>query len=126
MAEGPLFGGNLTLLSHLCGTALMPPLEGAVLLLEEVGEAPYRIDRKLTHLAQAGVFARVSGVLVGDLVGCDDARQDAASVVRERLGRLGLPVLTGAPVGHGARNRALPIGAPVRLDADAGTLSLCG
>ncbi len=123
-ATGPLVGGNLSLLSHLCGTEHLPPLDGAVLLLEDVGEAPYRIDRKLTHLAQAGVFDRVAGVLLGDFVDCDDARTSALAVIADRLGASPVPVAAGAPVGHGRRNRALPLGVRIRLDADAGRLEL--
>jgi muramoyltetrapeptide carboxypeptidase len=128
-ASGPLVGGNLEVFSRLVGTPLLPALDGAVLFFEEVGERPYRIDRLLCHLELAGAFARVAGVVVGDLVGCEepaDSRIDsptARAVVRERLGRLAVPVALGAPVGHGERNRALPVGVRVELDATAGTLT---
>jgi muramoyltetrapeptide carboxypeptidase len=98
------------------------------LFLEEVGERPYRIDRLLTHLELAGVFAAVAGVVVGDLVACEEPAQSrvsspsAIAVVRERLARLSIPVALGAHIGHGARNRALPYGVRARLDARAGTL----
>jgi muramoyltetrapeptide carboxypeptidase len=123
-AGGTLFGGNLTVLSHLCGTPLMPDLEGRILLLEDVNEAPYRIDRMLTQLRLAGLLQRAAGVVVGDCVpGGDPAAGQAVEVVlRDRLGDLGLPVVLGAPVGHGSRNLALPLGVPARLDADRGTL----
>jgi len=127
-ACGPLLGGNLEVFSRLIGTALLPDLDGAILFLEEVGERPYRIDRLLTHLELAGVFAHVAGVVVGDLVACaepSDSRVSSPSaieVVRERLGRLGIPVALGAQVGHGERNLALPYGVRVTLDAQAGTL----
>ena len=127
-AGGALVGGNLEVFSRLLGTPLLPDLDGAILLLEEVGERPYRIDRLLTHLELAGVFASVAGVVVGDLVSCEEpagsrvASPSAIAVVRERLGRLGIPVALGAHVGHGTRNRALPFGVRVSLDAQAGTL----
>jgi len=127
-ARGRLVGGNLTLLSHLAGTRHLPDLQGVVLLLEEVNEAPYRIDRALTQLALAGALEQAAGVLVGRLEGCDapqgvpPAPVRAADVIAERLGGLGVPVVAGAPVGHGGRNRALPLGLEVELDADAGTL----
>ena len=126
-AEGRLVGGNLEVLTRLCGTPWAVGLEGAVLLLEEVGERPYRIDRQLTHLALAGAFAGLAGVVVGELSGCvekDGSGPDAEAVIAERLARLGVPVVAGAPVGHGARNRALPLGARVQLDAGAGSLLL--
>jgi muramoyltetrapeptide carboxypeptidase len=127
-ASGPLLGGNLEVFSHLLGTPLLPDLDGAILFFEDVGERPYRIDRLLTHLELAGVFARVAGVVVGDLVACDEppgsrvSSPPAIEVVRERLGRFGIPVALGARVGHGERNRALPYGVEVSLDAQAGTL----
>jgi muramoyltetrapeptide carboxypeptidase len=127
-ARGRLVGGNLTLLAHLAGTRFLPDLHGAVLLLEEVKEAPYRVDRGLTQLALAGVLEQVAGIVVGSLEGCDAPQGvppksvRAADVVAERLSGLGVPVATGAPVGHGDRNRALPLGLEAELDADAGTL----
>lgn len=127
-ASGPLLGGNLEVFSRLLGTPLLPDLDGAILFFEDVGERPYRIDRLLTHLELAGVFARVAGVVVGDLVACDEppgsrvSSPPAIEVVRERLGRFGIPVALGARVGHGERNRALPYGVEVSLDAQAGTL----
>jgi muramoyltetrapeptide carboxypeptidase len=127
-ATGPLLGGNLEVFSRLLGTPLLPDLAGAILFLEEVGERPYRIDRLLTHLELAGVFAAVAGVVVGDLVACEEpaesrvASPTALAVVRERLGRLKIPVVLGAQFGHGERNRSLPYGACASLDAKAGTL----
>ncbi len=127
-AVGPLLGGNLEVFSRLLGTTYLPDLDGAILFLEEVGERPYRVDRLLTHLQLAGVFDRVAAVIFGNLVGCEEppesriASPSAASVVEERLARLGIPVALGAPVGHGARNRALPYGVRAQLDAQAGTL----
>lgn len=127
VARGPLVGGNLEVLSRLVGTDTLPSLRGAILFLEEVGERPYRLDRTLTHLALAGALAGVAGVLVGDLVKCDEpdgSGPGPTEVVAERLATLGVPVCLGMPAGHGARNRALPLGAPAVLDADAGTLEL--
>jgi muramoyltetrapeptide carboxypeptidase len=127
-ATGPLVGGNLEVFSRLLGTPLVPDLDGAILFLEEVGERPYRIDRLLTYLELAGVFAAVSGVVVGQLVACEEPAQSrvaspvASAVVRERLGRLRIPVVMGAEVGHGGRNQSLPYGVRVSLDAQAGTL----
>ncbi len=127
-AQGPLLGGNLEVFSRLLGTPFLPDLDGAILFFEEVGERPYRIDRLLTHLELAGVFAVVAGVVVGDLVACEEPPSSrvpspsAIAVVRERLGRLSIPVALGARLGHGERNLALPYGVQVGLDAQAGTL----
>jgi muramoyltetrapeptide carboxypeptidase len=125
-AEGPLVGGNLELISRLVGTPWALPLDGAILLLEEVGERPYRLDRQLTQLRLAGALDRLAGVVLGDFVECaekDGSPPAAEAVLAERLGGRGIPVVSGAPVGHGTRNRALPHGTRVRLDAGAGTLT---
>jgi muramoyltetrapeptide carboxypeptidase len=128
-ARGPLVGGNLEVFSRLLGTPLLPDLAGAILFFEDVGERPYRIDRLLTHLELAGVFSAVAGVVVGELVACDEPADSRVSsppvmaVVRERLARLSVPVALGAPFGHGRRNVALPYGAQAVLDAQAGTLT---
>lgn len=125
---GRLIGGNLEVFSRLLGTPHLPDLSGAVLLIEDVGERPYRIDRLLTHLDLAGVFGAVAGVVVGDFSACLEPGgapevPTAAEVIEERLGRLAVPVALGAPVGHGARNVALPHGALVELDTLRGTLT---
>jgi muramoyltetrapeptide carboxypeptidase len=125
VAEGPLYGGNLELVTRLLGTRFAFPLADAVLLLEEIGERPYRLDRALTQLALAGVLEQVAAVVLGDLVRCvepDGSGPTAVEVVRERLGRLGVPVLAGLPVGHGPRNQALGLGVRVRVDGGAGIL----
>lgn len=125
-AEGPLTGGNLAVLHALVGTPYAPPLDGAILFLEEVGEAPYRVDRMLTALRQAGWLSRVAGIAVGQLTRCDpgpDGRE-IAHVIADRLGDLGVPVASGVPAGHEEENAPLPLGAPAVLDADRGSLIL--
>jgi muramoyltetrapeptide carboxypeptidase len=127
-ARGPLLGGNLEVFSRLLGTPFMPDLDGAILFLEDLGERPYRIDRLITHLDSAGVFSAAAAVLIGDFSGCRepeptrDASPSADEVLEERLGRLAIPVALGAPVGHGARNLALPYGVLAELDTRFGTL----
>jgi muramoyltetrapeptide carboxypeptidase len=123
-AQGVLLGGNLAVLASLVGTPYAPPLHGAVLFLEEVGEAPYRIDRMLTQLRHARWFDGVRAIVVGDLVRCAPGEHgvSAEEVLSERLGDLGVPVLTGLRSGHGETNHTLPLGARVVVDADLGTL----
>ena len=118
-AGGRLWGGNLSLLASEVGVE-PPPEDRSVLVLEEVAEPGYRIDRYLTQLLRAGWLDRVRGVLVGDV-------GSGSPVVADRLGVLGIPVVVDAPIGHGDRNLALPLGADVRLDAagPTGTLTLC-
>ncbi|MDG4788950.1 LD-carboxypeptidase [Micromonospora sp. WMMD1102] len=124
-ATGRLIGGNLCLLTHSVGTPDMPDLTGAVLLVEDVGEPPYKVDRMLTHLRRAGVLAGVAGVAVGQFTDCADGwAVGVADVLAERLGDLGVPVLGGLPVGHGVGQLTVPVGVPATLDADAGTLTV--
>lgn len=125
VAEGPLYGGNLAVLAALAGTPSLRPPEGAILLLEDVGEITYRLDRLFTQLRASGFLRRMAGIALGDFVDCRPAREDhptALEVARERLGDLGVPVAAGFPVGHGARNQPVVLGRPYRLDASAGRL----
>ena len=134
VVEGPLVGGNLSVLTRLIGTPYLPPLDGAVLLIVDVGERPYRLDRMWTHLALAGVFRRVRGIAVGELTGCEEPDLPPGAGPSERPLRsdevlqalaqeTGLPCASGFPIGHGALNLAVPLGTRVRLDATARTLS---
>jgi muramoyltetrapeptide carboxypeptidase len=123
-AEGPLVGGNLTLL-HACAAAgrLVLPW-GTVLLLEDVTERPYRIDRMLTTLAPH--LRRVSAIVLGEWTDCGPGpdRVTVDEVLRERLSGLGIPVVSGAPIGHGRWNAPVILGRKVRVDASAGVV--CG
>lgn len=124
-AIGRLLGGNLEVLSRLCGTELGRVFVESgpiVLLIEEVTEAPYRIDRALTHLRHAGALAHVVAAVVGDLTRCEGPVEhpSAIDVIVERLGGLGIPLLAGVPLGHGSRNRAVPLGVAVHVDPRRG------
>ena len=126
--EGVLTGGNLCLLAHLAGTPYAVDAAEQVLLLEEVGERPYRIDRFLTHLGLTGLFDRVVAAVIGELTDCQETvhgdHPTAEAVVDERLRRFGVPALAGVPLAHGLRNLALPMGVRCALDQRAGTLEL--
>ncbi len=116
--EGTLRGGNLCMLASLCGTPWQPRLDGAILLLEEVGEAPYRIDRMVTQLRAAGVLDGVRGVALGTFTGAvapDGADWSVEDVLRDLFAPLGVPVVAGLPVGHGTSNAAIVLGGPARL-----------
>jgi len=139
VAEGPLLVGNLTVATHLLGTPHLPDLRGAVLVLEDIGEAPYRLDRMLTHWRLSGALQQLAGLGFGRFSDCEPERDepDAESegvgvgetvtveqVLRERSADLGIPVLGGLAVGHGPGNGALPLGRMARLDATGGCLEL--
>lgn len=134
VVEGPLWAGNLVVLAALCGTPSMPDLAGHIVVVEEVGERPYRLDRVLTQLLRAGAFRDVAGIVVGHLTGCDEPTSSAPSmrdpvprgidVVIERLESLGVPIVAGLPSGHEAPNLALPLGGRARLVVDGATAQL--
>jgi muramoyltetrapeptide carboxypeptidase len=123
-AEGPLIGGNLSVLTRLLGTPYLPDLAGAVLLLEDVDEQAYRLDRMWTHLRLAGVFERVRGIVLGDFVLSGERRDnyEPADVLRDLARETGLPCAAGFPIGHSAVNQPVPLGVRVRLDAAAARL----
>lgn len=120
VVEGHLVGGSLAVLTRLLGTPCLPPLDGAILLLEDVGERPYRLDRMWTHLALAGIFRRVRGIVLGSFTACEerDAEYTSGEVLRDLATATGLPCAAGFVIGHGEINQPLPLGVRVRLDAD--------
>ncbi|MBE9160574.1 LD-carboxypeptidase [Nodosilinea sp. LEGE 06152] len=125
---GRLWAGNLTVATHLLGTLHQPNLSGAILAFEDVTEAPYRIDRMLTHWRMAGHLAGVKGIALGRFSRCEPPEGvpsfAVAEVLRDRLGDLGIPVVAELPFGHDGSNAALPVGAMARLDGDAGSLEI--
>lgn len=121
-ATGRLIGGNLSLIASDVGIE-PPPAVPSVVLLEDVDEESYRLDRQLTQLRRSGWFEQVTGVVLGDFTLVDDASVVEA-VLAERLGDLGVPVLRSAPVGHADTNLAVPLGAAVRLEVGSGTAVL--
>lgn len=120
-ASGRLVGGNLSLVTALLGTRWAVPVHGAILFLEDVSEAAYRVDRMLTQLRLAGVLEAAEGFVLGSFT---EGGDDPTGVLHEHLGALGKPVLAGWPAGHGRPNRPLPLGVRVTLDTAAGTLEL--
>ena len=128
VAEGPLLGGNLSLLQCLAGTRFFPDLDGAILFLEDVGEALYRIDRMLAHLRALGAFSKLAGVLVGRFTEMRRDTGDGAfgfdEVLQHYFGDLGIPVAYGFPVGHIDDQWTLPLGVRARLDATSGEVDL--
>lgn len=104
-AKGRLVGGNLRVLASLLGTPYAPSLDGAILILEDVGEHAYRIDRLLTTLRLHGVFDRVAAVVLGEFFQCSPSgAQTCEEVLRRFFANAPFPVLGGLPTGHGKRN----------------------
>ncbi|HQR28402.1 MAG TPA: LD-carboxypeptidase, partial [Nocardioides sp.] len=120
-AEGVLVGGNLTLLAAMLGTADARPARDSLVLIEDVAEAPYRLDRALTQLLRAGWFDGVRGVASGSFTHCGEPAV-VSGLLRSRLAPLGVPLVHDLPVGHGQVNLPVPLGRRVRLDGDRGTL----
>jgi muramoyltetrapeptide carboxypeptidase len=123
LATGPLLGGNLTCLCHLLGTSYFPNVQGALLLLEDRGEALYRLDRSLTQFKLAGVFDRIGGLLLGHFQECDDPRRVGAMVL-DQVRSWSFPVITGLPFGHGSPNEVIPLGCPFTLNTFEGTFRI--
>ena len=125
-AAGPLVGGNLALLASLAGTPFAPTYDGAILVLEDVGEPTYRIDRMLRQLALSGALGRVAGIVFGHFTDgthdSDVTSRRLDDVLREAAEIAGVPAIAGAPLGHIDHQWTIPLGAPAELDAGAGTL----
>jgi muramoyltetrapeptide carboxypeptidase len=126
-ASGFLLPANLTVATHLLNTPWQPDLSDVILAIEDVTEAPYRIDRMLTQWRLSGVFKQIRGVAIGRFSQCDLPANvpsfSVEEVLRDRLADLDIPVVSDLPFGHDGENAALPVGIPVVLDSDRGTLS---
>ncbi len=131
-ASGELVGGNISILCTTLGTPYQPSFKGKILFFEDLDEVPYRFDRMLTHMLNAGVLQQVAGIAIGVNKNCHDPkakktneyRQTLADVFKERLLALKVPVVMGLPFGHVPHNATLPLGVRVTLDADRGDLTI--
>jgi muramoyltetrapeptide carboxypeptidase len=120
-AEGPLWGGNLSIICHMIGSGFLPRLDGHILFLEDKGEALYRIDRALTHLKMSGILTNLQGVVLGDFINCG-SEANLNKLFYESFSDLRIPVIMGVACGHGPRNLPLPLGVNARIDANEGNL----
>lgn len=122
-ARGALVGGTLSLVVSTLGVpSVPPPPEGAIVLLEDITERPYRIDHFLTHLLQAGWFDTVGAIVLGSWLKCGEPAE-VHDVITDRLVPLGVPLVADFGFGHGPGAHTMPLGATATLDADAGTLT---
>ncbi|HVR97859.1 MAG TPA: LD-carboxypeptidase [Thermoanaerobaculia bacterium] len=127
-ARGRLLGGNLTVLTSLIGSDYLPDWDGCILFIEDVEEAPYRIDRMLTQLRLAGILQKARAVIWGN---CTDCKPGAGfgsltvtEVLQDHLLPLGVPAWAGAMIGHIDRQFTLPVGVEVEVEATAGTIRM--
>lgn len=128
-ASGRLLGGNLTVLSTLMGSPWLPDFDGAILFLEDVGEAEYRIDRMMNQLALAGILGKLAGVIFGQCTRCASRVPDYAGftipqILEHYLAPLDIPAFSGANIGHVSNQLSLPVGAQVEMEAENGTIRL--
>jgi muramoyltetrapeptide carboxypeptidase len=126
---GRLLGGNLSLLVSLFGTPYQPAFRHALLFLEEIGEEPYRVDRMLTQLRNAGLFRQAAGIALGQFTDCvpKDAgkpSQTVEEIVRECAAGSSRPFVAGLPFGHERKMVTIPVGVRAALDGRAGSLEL--
>jgi len=132
VAVGALVGGNLSVFVSIIGSKYDISLDDKILFIEEVHEEPYRIDRMLTQMLQAGKFDKVKGIAMGVFKGCEEKRVDPSfknsltliDVLKDRLGHLKIPIMYGLSFGHIVNKMTLPFGVKARLDTESQTLTL--
>jgi muramoyltetrapeptide carboxypeptidase len=129
-ARGRVVGGNLTLVTSLIGTPFAPNFEGAILIVEDIGEAIYRVDRMLRHLILAGALQQCAGMVAGNFrpPRAEEAKDNRTldEVLAEAAERAGIPCLAGAPFGHIADQWTIPLGAIAELDTGAQSFRVVG
>jgi muramoyltetrapeptide carboxypeptidase len=121
LASGPVLGGNLATLCHLVGTPFEPSFEGHILLLEDRGEATYKIDRMLTQMKMAGCFEGLAGVALGSFEACD-SMDKIFRIVDQIFSGVRVPILAGFEIGHGRTNIMVPFGLEATLNTDRQSL----
>lgn len=130
MAEGNLIGGNLSLICNSLGTPYEISMKDKILFIEEIGEAPYRIDRMLTQLLLAKKLQQCKGIILGQFNGCDLPHYERSltleEVFQDRLYNLNIPMFSEFCSGHDYPKLTLPIGARVKMDAEAGVVHVLG
>lgn len=126
--QGFLLPANLTVATHLLHTPVQPLLRDTILAIEDVTEAPYRIDRMLTQWRSSGVLKQVRGIAIGRFSQCEPGPNTPSfsveEVLRDRLQDLGVPIVAALPFGHDGWNGALPVGVRAELDGDQGELRI--
>ena len=131
VSKGHLIVGNLTVMSHLIGTGHLPSFKESILIIEDVGEAPYRIDRMLTQLRLTGLLQQVSGLGFGAFTSCCDEEDidknksfELLEIFRDRTKDLKIPIISNLPIGHCHGNASLQLGSHAIINGATGRLSL--
>ena len=126
--EGTLWGGNLSMLTHLMGTPFMPVIEGGILFVEDVNEHPYRVERMLLQLLHGGVLARQQALVLGDFssyrLSDYDNGYDFNTMLEWLRRAVPIPIVTGLPFGHVRDKATMAVGAHAHLQADGCALRL--
>ncbi len=120
--NGTVRGGNLATLCHLTGTPYTPEFNGSIVVLEDVGEAPYKIDRMLCQMRMAGCFDGIVGLALGTFSDCGGIN-DVLDVFKDVFKDMNIPILAGFDIGHGPVNLTLPMGIQATLDTERQALS---
>ncbi|GAB2506329.1 LD-carboxypeptidase [Pseudoxanthomonas sangjuensis] len=127
-ARGELVGGNLSVLVALAGSPYLPDFTGKILFLEDVSEAPYRIDRMFSTLKLMGVLDRIAGLVFGECTDCEPGdgygSLTLAQILDDYIKPLKIPAYRGAMIGHIRQQFIVPVGGKVEMDADAGTFRM--
>jgi len=122
--QGVLWGGNLAMVASLLGTPYLPKVDGGILFLEDVNEAPYRIERMLTQLWQAGILERQNAIVLGQFTQTGHDSYDMDAVVRWLRATIKTPVVTGLPYGHVSIKATLPVGVRADIAAQGGMVTV--
>jgi len=127
-ATGILLGGNLSLLASIIGTRYQPDFKDSILVIEDIGEEPYRIDRYLAQLKNSGILYKIKGCIIGQFTDCVPKEMEKSLTLEEifedYFGFLGIPVISNLSYGHIPQKITLPIGAKVKIDAKRGTITI--
>ncbi|GBD89758.1 putative murein peptide carboxypeptidase [bacterium BMS3Abin04] len=129
--EGKIIGGNLAAFDSLLGTDFVPAMKGATLLLEEIGEQPYKIDRMFNHLRLAKVFEHISGIILGRFIDCKETDEDKKSqtlndVILDYFEDLNIPVIYNVQHGHTKQIMTIPFGVNCKVNASRGFIEIPG
>ena len=125
-ATGPIYGGNLTVLTAMIGSNYLPDFKDSILFLEDVGESVYRIDRMLTQLKLAGILDNISGFIFGQCTDCKAGENSLTlnQVLDDHIKPLGIPAYYGAMISHEAKNVTIPVGMNAEMNADSMSFSI--